>query len=105
MKIVIVNGSARKGNTLAAIEAFTEGAKSNHQIEIIQADNWIFRTGSIFNHTVYYDCNRKNTSSKMDMYIQYIATDDCFASYKASCKRKYCRCSNVLRSVFLSLKG
>lgn len=26
MKIVIVNGSARKGNTLTAIEAFVKGA-------------------------------------------------------------------------------
>ena len=38
MKIAVVNGSARKGNTLAAIEAFSEGAKANHEIEIIQAD-------------------------------------------------------------------
>lgn len=38
MKIVIINGSARKGNTLRAIEAFCEGAKANHEIEIIQAD-------------------------------------------------------------------
>lgn len=38
MKIVIVNGSARKGNTLAAINAFAEGAKANNEIEIIQAD-------------------------------------------------------------------
>ena len=38
MKIVIVNGSARKGNTLAAIEAFSEGAKAKNEIEIIQAD-------------------------------------------------------------------
>ena len=38
MKIVIVNGSARKGNTLAAINAFVEGAKGNHEIEIIQPD-------------------------------------------------------------------
>ncbi|MCF0140831.1 MAG: flavodoxin family protein [Mogibacterium sp.] len=38
MKIVIINGSARNGNTLAAINAFIEGAKENHEIEMIQAD-------------------------------------------------------------------
>ena len=38
MKIVIVNGSARKGNTLAAIEAFVDGAKGKHEIEIIRPD-------------------------------------------------------------------
>lgn len=42
MKIVIVNinvnGSVRNENTLAAIEAFSEGAKANHEIEIIQVD-------------------------------------------------------------------
>lgn len=38
MKIVIVNGSPRKGNTVSAIEAFVEGAKANNEIEIIDAD-------------------------------------------------------------------
>ncbi|MDO5156150.1 MAG: flavodoxin family protein [Eubacteriales bacterium] len=38
MKIVIVNGSARKGNTLAAIDAFSEGAKESNEIEVLQAD-------------------------------------------------------------------
>ena len=38
MKIVAVNGSPRKGNTLAAISAFTEGAKEKNEIEIIHAD-------------------------------------------------------------------
>lgn len=38
MKIVIVNGSARKGNTLAAIEAFSDGAKETNEIEVLQAD-------------------------------------------------------------------
>lgn len=38
MKIVIVNGSARKGNTLAAIEAFVEGAKERHEVEMIQPE-------------------------------------------------------------------
>lgn len=38
MKIVIVNGSPRKGNTNAAIEAFASGADKNNEIEIIQAD-------------------------------------------------------------------
>lgn len=38
MKITIVNGSARVGNTKAIIEAFMEGAKDRHEIEVIQAD-------------------------------------------------------------------
>ncbi|MBQ0059129.1 MAG: flavodoxin family protein [Lachnospiraceae bacterium] len=38
MKIVIINGSVRKGNTLAAIEAFSKGAEEKHEIEVIQAD-------------------------------------------------------------------
>lgn len=37
MKIVVINGSARKGNTLCAINAFVEGAKDNNEIEIIEA--------------------------------------------------------------------
>ncbi|MDO4939797.1 MAG: flavodoxin family protein [Lachnospiraceae bacterium] len=35
MKIVILNGSPRKGNTLTAINAFAEGAKQKNDIEII----------------------------------------------------------------------
>ena len=35
MKIVIVNGSARKGNTLTAIQAFAEGVAEKNEIEII----------------------------------------------------------------------
>ncbi len=31
MKIVIINGSARKGNTLTAIQAFADGAASEEQ--------------------------------------------------------------------------
>ena len=34
MKIVIINGSARKGNTLAAINAFIKGASEKNKIEI-----------------------------------------------------------------------
>jgi len=37
MKIVIVNGSPRKGNTSAAIEAFSKGVNVNHEIEVIEA--------------------------------------------------------------------
>ena len=33
MKIVIVNGSARKGNTLTAIQAFAEGVAEENEIE------------------------------------------------------------------------
>lgn len=38
MKIVILNGSARKGNTYACINAFVEGAKVGNEIEIIETD-------------------------------------------------------------------
>ena len=38
MKIVIINGSARKGNTLRAIDAFIKGASEKNVIEIIQPD-------------------------------------------------------------------
>ena len=37
MKIVIVNGSPRKGNTYSAINAFVEGAKDNNDIEVIDS--------------------------------------------------------------------
>lgn len=35
MKIVILNGSPRKGNTVTAIDAFIEGAKDRHEIEVV----------------------------------------------------------------------
>lgn len=38
MKIVIINGSARTGNTLTAIQAFAKGASGENEIEIIAAD-------------------------------------------------------------------
>ena len=38
MKIVIINGSAGKGNTLRAIDAFIKGASEKNAIEIIQPD-------------------------------------------------------------------
>lgn len=38
MKIVIINGSARKGNTLTAIQAFCKGAEGKHEIEIISPE-------------------------------------------------------------------
>ncbi len=38
MKIVIIKGSARKGNTEAAIEAFVRGAGEKNEIQIIAAD-------------------------------------------------------------------
>ena len=39
MKIVILNGSARKGNTYACIKAFAEGAANGNEIEIIETAN------------------------------------------------------------------
>ena len=38
MKIVIINGSARKGNTLTAINAFIKGAAEKNEIEVINPD-------------------------------------------------------------------
>ena len=38
MKIVIINGSARNGNTLTAINAFIKGVSEENEIEIIQPD-------------------------------------------------------------------
>ncbi len=38
MKIVIINGSARNGNTSTAIHAFAEGASDGNEIEILAAD-------------------------------------------------------------------
>ena len=38
MKIVIINGSARKGNTLTAIDAFMKGALEKNEIEVILPD-------------------------------------------------------------------
>ena len=35
MKILVLNGSPRKGNSVAAIKAFTEGASEKHEIEIV----------------------------------------------------------------------
>ena len=32
MKVIIINGSARKGNTLTAIEAFVKGASEKNEI-------------------------------------------------------------------------
>ena len=38
MKIAIINGSARKGNTLTAINAFIKGASEKNEIEVINPD-------------------------------------------------------------------
>ena len=38
MKIAIINGSARKGNTLTAINAFMKGASEENEIEVINPD-------------------------------------------------------------------
>ena len=43
MKIVIINGSARKGNTLTAIEAFVKGALEKNEIEVIEPDKASYR--------------------------------------------------------------
>ena len=35
MKILVLNGSPRKGNSVTAINAFAEGAKAKHDVEIV----------------------------------------------------------------------
>ena len=35
MKILILNGSSRKGNMVTAINAFSEGAEKNNEIEVV----------------------------------------------------------------------
>lgn len=37
MNIVVINGSPRKGNTHAAIDAFCQGASEKHSVEVIDA--------------------------------------------------------------------
>lgn len=36
MKILVLNGSPRKGNSVAAINAFKEGAEKNHEVEVVE---------------------------------------------------------------------
>ena len=38
MKMIILNGSARRGNTYAAIQALKEGASEKHEVEVLDAD-------------------------------------------------------------------
>lgn len=38
MKILMINGSARKGNTYACVNAFAKGAKEANEVEILVAD-------------------------------------------------------------------
>ena len=35
MKILVLNGSPRKGNTLTAIDAFVEGVSNKHELEVV----------------------------------------------------------------------
>ena len=49
MKVIIINGSARKGNTLTAIEAFVKGASEKNEIEIIEPPTTIVPTFLFFN--------------------------------------------------------
>ena len=49
MNIVIINGSARKGNTLITIDAFIKGASEKNEIEIIKPGN----------HCTSYESGRK----------------------------------------------
>ena len=37
MKIIIINGSARKGNTLTAINALIKGASEKNEIEVFSS--------------------------------------------------------------------
>ena len=35
MKILVLNGSPRKGNTLTAITAFAKGVSNKHELEVV----------------------------------------------------------------------
>ena len=35
MKILVLNGSPRKGNSVAAINAFVGGASKKHEVEVV----------------------------------------------------------------------
>ena len=37
MKILVLNGSPRKGNSVAAINAFVGGASKKHEVEVVDA--------------------------------------------------------------------
>lgn len=51
MKVIIINGSARKGNTLTAIEAFVKGAsEKNAKNEILNSTTTF--GGGIYSRTV-----------------------------------------------------
>ena len=39
MKVIIINGSARKGNTLTAIEAFVKGASEKMKLKSLNLTN------------------------------------------------------------------
>ena len=39
MKVIIINGSARKGNTLTAIEAFVKGASEKIKLKSLNLTN------------------------------------------------------------------
>ncbi len=41
MKVIIINGSARKGNTLTAIEAFVKGASEKTKLKSLNLTNLI----------------------------------------------------------------
>ena len=36
MKILVLNGSPRKGNSVAAINAFVGGASKKHEVEVMK---------------------------------------------------------------------
>ena len=42
MKVIIINGSARKGNTLTAINAFAKGVSDNHELEVVDTYKLMF---------------------------------------------------------------
>ena len=61
MKIVIINGSPRTGNTFAAVKAFMDDAVRFHEIEIIEAAHL-----NISGCKCCGECNRTNGCSAND---------------------------------------
>ena len=74
MKIIIINGSARKGNTLTAIEAFVKGASEKNEIEIIY-------TGLDKQYEKFVDSLKKQANEN-NISIKIIRFDDMSEAYK-----------------------
>ena len=69
MKIVIINGSARKGNPLAAIYAFIKRALEKNEIEIIEPDKLLSLIHIYMKQQAIF-CEQNDSISK-NLYSEY----------------------------------